>query len=162
MTTKTATKPETYLSGFCSPGHPPSSHRLCPGEYDGRPCRCDHHVVEPTPDLECSIVGTNVPMVKVAAEVLRERVRQDARWGEQNHADGTGPTIPTLNAADQARHECDYAHRNGVGMWRHILAEEYAEAMAESDPAKLRAELIQIAAVAAAWVAAIDRRERAS
>jgi hypothetical protein len=98
------------------------------------------------------------PAGKALLEVSRERARQDAKWGEQNHPDGTGPTIPTLNAVDRARHECDYAHRNGTGTWRHILAEEVAEAMAESNPARLRAELIQVAAVAVAWVEAVDRR----
>jgi hypothetical protein len=33
-----------------------------------------------------------------------------------------------------------------------------AEALAEDDPTLLRAELIQVAAVAVAWVEAIDRR----
>jgi hypothetical protein len=42
--------------------------------------------------------------------------------------------------------------------WVDILEEEVAEAAAESDPAKLRAELVQVAAVAVAWIEAIDRR----
>ncbi|HYF53037.1 MAG TPA: hypothetical protein VEA41_02135 [Salinarimonas sp.] len=41
-----------------------------------------------------------------------------------------------------------------------ILAEEVAEALAESDPMLLRAELVQVAAVAVQWVEAIDRRLR--
>lgn len=102
--------------------------------------------------------GAIVPGAAVCREVIRERVRQDARWGQQNHPDGTGPTMTTLNRADEARKACDYAHENGIGTWRHILTEEYAEALAESDPAKLREELIQVAAVAVAWVEAIDRR----
>jgi hypothetical protein len=39
-----------------------------------------------------------------------------------------------------------------------ILREEVYEAFAEEDPAALRTELIQVAAVAATWVDAIDRR----
>jgi malonyl CoA-acyl carrier protein transacylase len=42
--------------------------------------------------------------------------------------------------------------------WEHILTEEHYEAMAEEDPTRLREELIQVAAVAVAWVEAIDRR----
>ncbi|HET6917266.1 MAG TPA: hypothetical protein VFH56_14325 [Acidimicrobiales bacterium] len=102
--------------------------------------------------------GAIVPGAAVTREVIQERVRQEAKWGEQNHPDGTGPTIPTLNAAERARYECDYAHRNGNGTWRHILYEEVAEAFAEIDPKRLREELIQVAAVAVAWVEAIDRR----
>ena len=104
--------------------------------------------------------GVVVPGASVAREIIQERVRQDAKWGEQNHPDGTGPTMTSLNRAEQARHACDYAHRNGTGTWRHILEEEVAEAFAESDPNRLREELVQVAAVAAAWVECIDRRSR--
>jgi len=38
------------------------------------------------------------------------------------------------------------------------MAEEVAEAFAETDAALLRTELIQVAAVIAAWVSDIDRR----
>ncbi|MFI1165600.1 hypothetical protein ACH4UM_18790 [Streptomyces sp. NPDC020801] len=38
------------------------------------------------------------------------------------------------------------------------VAEEALEALAEDDPGKLRAELVQVAAVAVAWIEAIDRR----
>ena len=49
----------------------------------------------------------------------------------------------------------------GQCTWLHILREEVFEAFAEDDPAKLRAELIQVAAVAVQWVEAIDRAEKA-
>lgn len=39
-----------------------------------------------------------------------------------------------------------------------MLLEEVAEAFAESDDARLRAELVQVAAVAQAWIESIDRR----
>lgn len=103
--------------------------------------------------------GVIVPGAAVCREVIQERCAQESKWGEQNHPDGTGPTMTTLNRADTARRKCDYAHQHGVGTWRHALAEEYAEAMVESDPIRLREELIQVAAVAVAWVEAIDRRE---
>lgn len=95
----------------------------------------------------------------VAAEVCAERDRQDARWGLQNHPDGTG-SEQDKSCADLARETCDTAFRCGVGNWAQVLTEEFCEAMAESDPDKLRAELIQVAAVAVAWVEAIDRREQ--
>lgn len=95
-------------------------------------------------------------------ELVRgERYAQVAKWGDdssKDHADGTGPTIPSLNAREAAQHATDYAAENGTLTWRHILEEEVCEALAESDPAKLRAELIQVAAVAVKWVEAIDRR----
>jgi hypothetical protein len=105
---------------------------------------------------------TAVEQAHVIAATLREvaveRVRQNARWGEQNHPDGTGGERE-IHRALAAKADCDAAFRHGGGTWRYILAEEVAEAFAESDPAALRAELLQIAAVAAAWVEAIDRRE---
>lgn len=97
----------------------------------------------------------------VLDEVAAERLAQDAKWGEQNHPDGTGAEHVPLSAVirDQVRTRCDAEHRAGRGTWEMILAEEFWEAVAEVDPAKLRAELIQVAAVTVAWVEAIDRRQ---
>ena len=100
----------------------------------------------------------------VLAEVEEERGRQDAKWGQQDHADGTGPAVAWLapaNAAwlrDWARDRCDAEHHAGCGTFASILFEEVAEALAEDDPAALRTELIQVAAVAVSWAEAIDRR----
>ncbi|HEX2142998.1 MAG TPA: hypothetical protein VHG10_00680 [Glycomyces sp.] len=94
----------------------------------------------------------------VLDEVAAERARIDAKWGEQNHPDGTGD-YPEIIEADVAKMVCQDAADDGRLDWLHILREEVAEAFAESDPTKLRAELIQVAAVAVAWVEAIDRRE---
>ena len=104
----------------------------------------------------------------VIAEVRAERRRQDAKWGEQNHPDGTGraPHAENWGVADgssgyirdRLTQRCQARFEIGVGAWLDILAEEVAEAFAEDDPALLRAELIQVAAVAVSWVEAIDRR----
>ncbi|WP_225859144.1 hypothetical protein [Streptomyces albicerus] len=93
----------------------------------------------------------------VLAEIRAERARQDAKWGEQNHPDGTG-SKPQREAAGLARMACEDAFASGYGTWCHVLFEEVWEALAESDPAKLRAELVQAAAVAVNWIEAIDRR----
>jgi hypothetical protein len=94
---------------------------------------------------------------KVLGEIAAERARQDEKWGEQNHPDGTGD-YPEIIDADVARMACEGAAEGGYLDWLHILREEVAEAFAESAPDKLRAELVQVAAVAVAWVEAIDRR----
>lgn len=81
-----------------------------------------------------AIEQDTVPLQDVAAE----RTRQDAKWGQQDHE---------------------------VGIWLGILGEEFGEVckeIAESsacplDVAHLREELVQTAAVAVAWVEAIDR-----
>ena len=46
---------------------------------------------------------------------------------------------------------------SGAHSWDAILLEEVFEALAESDPVRRRAELVQVAAVAAAEIEAIDR-----
>ena len=114
------------------------------------------------------------------ADVVMERMRQDAKWGEQNH-----PMVPrnvvtmAANSGEEpaplacfllgveharaARALCEAAHRNGNGTYTHILVKKVAEMVETcvlhgetSDEA--RAEMVQVAAVALAMVEAIDRK----
>jgi len=79
--------------------------------------------------------------VKILREVIDERQRQDDKWGVMNH---NGPT------------------------WSAVLGEEYGEVCQEvlrmdfgkKDAADLRKELIQVAAVAVAWIECLERRGR--
>ncbi|MEU4517409.1 hypothetical protein AB0F52_01680 [Amycolatopsis sp. NPDC024027] len=104
--------------------------------------------------------------VPVLAEVLAECARQDARFGRQDHPDGTGPERDNPvrlahtvgDAADTARQATDRALSRGEVTFAQILTEEAFEALAETDPARLRAELVQVAASAVCWIEAIDRR----
>ena len=92
-------------------------------------------------------------------EVAQERRRQNSKWGPiQDIPLGTGPCTPDAYdfyrpMLDQARHEND----DGDATFATVLAEEFAEAMLEDDPEKLRAELIQVAAVAVKTIEHIDR-----
>lgn len=108
--------------------------------------------------------------LRVLLEVSNERRRQDAKWGEQNHPDGTGPetrpfartdvNLDLRTGGELALIFTDRTNRlacEGTLTFEAILTEEYAEALAEDDPASLRAELVQVAAVAVAWVEKIDR-----
>lgn len=76
-------------------------------------------------------------------DVSQERTKQNVKWGEQNHDDL---------------------------MWTAILGEEVGESCQEvltqiwgkqngGGHGNLREELVQVAAVAVAWIEAIDRRE---
>lgn len=94
---------------------------------------------------------------RVLTEVLAERIQQDDQWGEQNHPDGTG-IEGDAHRADQSKEINDYLVKLGTLTFRDILYEEVMEAFAERDVQRLREELIQVAAVAVAWVEAIDRR----
>lgn len=93
---------------------------------------------------------------RVLADVTVEREAQHDTWGIQQLPDGTGPRWATV--ADDARRECERAAAAGELTWRHVLVEEVAEALAEDDPARLRAELVQVAAVAVQWLQAVDRQ----
>ena len=106
-------------------------------------------------DRLAGLVTQMTGRLEVLDEVAAERRRQDELWGEQNHVNGTGPAWShrTLNpnllkALWDAR----------IHTWAVILAEEVAEALDEIDDEPLREELIQVAAVAVAWVEAIDRK----
>lgn len=100
----------------------------------------------------------------VLYEVARERGRQDAKWGEQDHPDGTGPKVywvPISSSAEcvveDARYTCQFKADRGEVTWRDIALEEVAEAFTATGT-DLRAELVQVAAVAVAWIESIDRR----
>ncbi len=102
----------------------------------------------------------------VLDDIVVERERQDEKWGEQNHPDGTGPGVLFLRNPDMTHAEAEVifgtrcrTNTPAEDNWRDILMEEVAEAFAEDDPFKLRKELVQVAAVAAQWIEAIDRRE---
>lgn len=114
-------------------------------------------------------------ITQAALDTAAERARQDAKWGEQNHPDGTGRDESVLyGVATQTNRYLDYstaaelaehatnatndAAESGTVTWRDILLEEVFEALAEDDATKLRTELVQVAAVAQQWAEAIDRR----
>ncbi|MFF4417046.1 hypothetical protein ACFYY8_31380 [Streptosporangium sp. NPDC001559] len=90
-------------------------------------------------------------------EVRAELARQDARWGEQNHPDGTGHPGDDRRA-NEARQMTQSMADLGDVSWRDILYEEVLEAFAETDPYKLLDELTQVEAVARQWRLAIRRR----
>ena len=82
-------------------------------------------------------------LYSVLQAVAIERARQDSKWGEQNH---------------------------GNFVWSAILGEEVGEACmaslelefgdSENPMANLREELVQVAAVAVAWIECLDREGR--
>ncbi|WP_206337337.1 hypothetical protein [Streptomyces sp. Z26] len=98
------------------------------------------------------------PGVKAFAEdVDAERQRQLAKFGDQHHPDGTGGSGPRYTA-DRYRSIVDQALQGDGPTWRDVLLEEVYEALAEEDPDALRVELVQVAAVCAAWVSDLDSR----
>jgi hypothetical protein len=104
---------------------------------------------------------------QVILDILTERNRQDAKWGEQNHPDVHPDLGGRFEPQNRAVYEegwkalCDKAARSGETNWEYIFQEELAEAMhaqSRGDRAAFREELVQAAAVLVAWIECIDRR----
>lgn len=94
----------------------------------------------------------------VLFDVNAERDKQEEKWGEQHLPDGTYGDSLSARKANLFRDRCNSATEDGTLTWRDILLEEVYEALAESDPVKLRNELVQSAAVLVAWIEDIDAR----
>lgn len=122
--------------------------------------------IEDAPDAEPG--GSAIETLSLLVDEIG---RQDAKWGPQNHPDGTGPdTYPFRNTdvnldfrtgsecAEIFRRSCQGSFAGGRGTWRHVLTEEVGEAYAEAGT-ELSAELVQVAAVAVQWIAARERRD---
>ena len=101
--------------------------------------------------------------VKAYADIIAEEMRRQLdKWGIQNPPSYTSHSTAQFLArqSDQLRETCENKHNIGRLSWTDILLEEVGEAMQEAvngDIAKLRAELIQVAAVCGSWIASIDR-----
>jgi hypothetical protein len=109
----------------------------------------------------------------VLVELVAKLKANDIRWGEQNHPDlsefsfhggvhQVGPAAvgrPFFREMAK-KYQIYNAERASTGTldWTGILLEEVYEALAEYEPALIRAELLDAAAVLVAWVEAIDRR----
>lgn len=115
-----------------------------------------HKYMQNREAMQCEGYNPNRVQAGVLDHLVAERDAQDEKWGVQNHPNGTG-MLGDVERADSARHVCEVMFRNGMGSWRDILHEEVQEAFAEHEPDKLREELIQVAAVALAWVENMDR-----
>lgn len=99
-------------------------------------------------------------MRTIMNEIVLERYAQDEKWGEQNHPFNSNDHQVWFSAlASVSKKANDDSARLGNLTWADILLEEVYEAIAEKDPKKIREELIQVAAVAAAAIECLDRHE---
>lgn len=111
---------------------------------------------------------------RVLGEIAAERVRQDAKWGDDfaripslPHAFIPGNAdiacaVVGLPTESEAKARCERFHRAKDPCFALIAVEELAEAVAAPDDATRRGELVQTAAVIAKWIEAIDRRAEGS
>lgn len=126
--------------------------------------------------LEFLSVSPPAEVGAVYSEIAAEVTRSTEKHGDQSHVPlGTGDQVPLLHGtklakpfehvpvtmgtlAYTARQVTDNSFAIGGGTWADILLEEVAEALAEDDPVRVRAELVQVAAVAVKFIDAIDRQ----
>lgn len=110
---------------------------------------------------------------KILGRVWGERHRQEAMYGHINDKleNGTGPAVDWLlpvspRRADEIQEDFREAYeayevKHGLPTWRHLIAEEVAEAFQEDDPERLAEELIQVAALCVSWVERLTKEKSA-
>lgn len=92
------------------------------------------------------------PAHRMALIMLKvERERQVMKWGVQRHPDGTGSEIAGT-FAQQWKTVCDIKNSLDNDDWATIAAEEFFEALTETDKAKILEEVTQYTAVGLAWM----------
>lgn len=101
---------------------------------------------------------TGDPIDRVLDDVYSVRVDQNVHWGYDwlRHPDGTGPRFQAV--AETLRMREQDAAGKGTVTWQQILDAETAVAFEQTDPARLREQLLRVAATAVAWCEALDRR----
>ncbi len=90
--------------------------------------------------------------------VSHEVAYQVARFGIQSLPDGIGQE-GDATAEMLAKIACDIATSANNCTWRHVLTEEFREALNAADLEKLQEELTQVAAVCVSWIRDIEGRK---
>lgn len=113
---------------------------------------------------------------KILDEIRAERAQQDSKWGVQDHPSISGAltNIPEfaddlriraryygVPEEDAAKNLCETAFKLAAGSYGHIAVEEMAEVIGAANDQDRRGELVQLAAVCAAWIESIDRKAEA-
>lgn len=95
--------------------------------------------------------------VTVLGDVQAERSRQIAKWGVQHRKDGSDPGTYRAIAA-RSRENFQNAEAAGSATWHQAVNGPFYESVSKTDPVALRAALVELAAVACAWIEDIDSR----
>jgi hypothetical protein len=153
----------------------PRAFEVLGTDSDNRWDRLDRTVAERHADAVLGAGFRRVPEDAepqgLLAEIVTEWTRQDAKWGLHDHGDllsqpYSGEALARSRyAGEVTRWKSINQRRERPGpdgaceaTWDGLLLEEVYEALAEDDPVKRRAELVQVAVVAAQWISALDRR----
>jgi hypothetical protein len=96
----------------------------------------------------------------VFTEILKERINQNKKWGEQNHpmlADFEINWFPTYSCLETTLINCRIRLEENKS-WFDILLEEFLEAFLEVDIEKQQEKMIQVAAVSVAMIEYLDKK----
>lgn len=113
-------------------------------------------------------------MEHILQEIVNERIRQDQKWGKQNHPsvdvvleNRDGGCTPErmceefeIPSEDRARQMCEIHAKRKDLTWTHIVVEELSEAVSCKNDAERRQELVQLAACVVAWIENIDEKNK--
>ena len=104
---------------------------------------------------------------EIFKQIIKERVRQNVKWGEQNHPIVSSlkewnNNLPILVEYDicneeRAKFLCNWNSANKTLTWGHIIVEELAEALCAKTVEEQRKELIETAACCIAAIESLDR-----
>jgi len=93
-------------------------------------------------------------IIAILDEVMQERSRQDEKFGEQNHNTVAWMAILTEEVGESAKEACEVYFNQRLRFRNKEVGEIYSIGLKN-----LREELIQVAAVAVAFVESLDRNE---
>jgi hypothetical protein len=99
-------------------------------------------------------ITTDNPLV--IEEILVGLERPDENWAERDYPDGTSGHAAFLIARHRAQTE--KRRTEGRLSWRDLVDEQITEVFATTDAVELRAGLVRLGVIVAAWAEAIDRR----
>ena len=106
----------------------------------------------------------------VVSDVLVERATMLSRWGDPSYPSVAGLSYSVearvglydLPTPEKARAETEGLRGSGDLDWATISVQSLSDAVSASDETARRIEVVQLAAVALAWVEDIDRQRRAA
>jgi hypothetical protein len=93
---------------------------------------------------------------KIFKGIHEERIRQDEKWGEQNHEMLRCIKLDTVK--ESLNHFRYINDRPQLYDWYTVIQEEIAEAFSETEPAKQLEKMEQVAAVAVQIIECLNRK----
>lgn len=118
---------------------------------------------------EMKLVNDLKEKLDIINEILKERQRQDDKWGREEHPlvykfngkEATGEDLCRyydIPSEQKAKNRCDNVAKNGTITWTDIIIEEVSEVVSASNDKDRRTELVQLGAVIVAAIECLDRK----